>query len=119
MHDVELVKVFDTGDDLMEKFEGLWLLHSLILDDVVEKLATISILHDEVQLLGRLDDFIELDNVRVSDHLQDVDFSCDSFDIVNVLNLVFFENFDCYTFICKLMHSELDLAKSTFSDSFI
>ena len=46
MHNVELVEVFNTGNDLVEEFERLWLFHSLVLHDVVEELATVSVFHD-------------------------------------------------------------------------
>ena len=37
MHNIELVKVLDARDDLMEKLQGLRLLDSLVLYDIVEK----------------------------------------------------------------------------------
>ena len=46
MYDVELVEVFDTGNDLVEEFERLRLFHSLVLHDVVKKLATVGVFHD-------------------------------------------------------------------------
>ena len=94
MHDIELVEVFDSSNNLMEEFEGCGLLHSLVLDNEVKKLATISILHDQVELLRGFYDFIKLNDVWVPDHFQDVDFSCNSFDIINVLDFIFFKNFD-------------------------
>ncbi len=39
VHDIELVKILDTGDYLVEKFDGQWLFDSLILDDEVKKLT--------------------------------------------------------------------------------
>ena len=65
---VELVEVFYASNDLVEEFEGRGLFYPLVLDDVVEKLASVRILHDQVELLWGLDDFIKLNDVRVSDH---------------------------------------------------
>ena len=69
MHDVQLVKVLDSCDYLMEKFKSLRLFDSLIFNNVIEQFTSIRILHDQVKLFGRLYDFIKLDYVWVSDHL--------------------------------------------------
>jgi len=69
MHDIQLVKILNSCDNLVEKLQGLWLFDSLILDDVIKKFTTIRILHYQVQLFRRLNDFIKLDYVWVSDHL--------------------------------------------------
>jgi len=69
MDDVELVEVLDTSDYLVEELDGLRFFDPLVLDDVIEKLSPTCILHDQVQLFRRLDDFIKLDDVWVPDHL--------------------------------------------------
>ena len=45
--------------------------HGLLLgfDNVVEELASLHVLHDEEELLGGLDDFVELDDAGVADQL--------------------------------------------------
>jgi len=48
-----------------------------------------------------------------------MNFSCDSFNIVDVLNLVFFEDFYSDPFIRQFMHTELDFAEGSLSNSFI
>jgi hypothetical protein len=40
-----------------------------MLHDKIEKLSTAGILHDQVQLLGRLDNLVQLDDIRMPDHL--------------------------------------------------
>ena len=119
MDDVELMEVFNTSDDLVEEFEGLRLLNTLVLHDIVEELTSIRIFHDQIELLWRLNDFVKLDDVWVSNHFENMDFSRNSFNIINILDLVFFENFNRHSFIRKLMDTELDLAESAFSDGFI
>ena len=71
------VQVFDTGEDLIEEAAGLRILQSPLFDDVVEQFAPGSILHDQEQLLARLDNLIELHDVRVSHDLQDVNLAHD------------------------------------------
>ena len=58
MDDVKFMKVLDSCDYLMEELEGLRLFDSLILDDIIEKFTSVSILHDQVQLLWSLNDLI-------------------------------------------------------------
>ena len=119
MHDVQLVKILHSGDDLVKEFEGLRLLNTLVLDDVVEELASIRILHDKIELLWRLNDFVQLDDIGMANHLQNMDFPCNSLNIIDILDLVFFENFDRHSFTGKLMHTKFDLAECAFSDRFI
>ena len=51
MHDAELVNVLDAGEDLGVHLAGLWLLQSPIFDDVLEKLAARTVLHDQVEVV--------------------------------------------------------------------
>lgn len=55
MNDAKLMKVFNACYDLMEEFASLCLFDSLVLHDVVKELASTCILHDQVELLGCLD----------------------------------------------------------------
>ena len=48
-----------------------------------------------------------------------MDLSCDSFDIINVLNLVFLKNLDGHTLVCQLVHAQFHLTKGALSDSFV
>ena len=78
----------------MEEFHSLWLFDSLILNYVLEKLATASVFHYQVKLLWSFYNFIKLDNVRMPNQLKDVDFSGYSLNVGNVLNFVFFKYFN-------------------------
>ncbi len=40
MNDIQFVQVFDTSNDLVEETTGLWFLDSLVLNNVIEKLAS-------------------------------------------------------------------------------
>lgn len=88
------MEVLDACDNLVKELLGLRLLHSLILYDVIEELAAARILHDQVELLGSLDDLIELDDVRVPYELEDVNFPRYPLNIAHILNLLLFEDFD-------------------------
>jgi hypothetical protein len=65
MNDIELMNVLDTTNDLLEYFTGLRLRDSAImkgllfaLNDIIEELSALHVLHDEKQLLWSLDDFV-------------------------------------------------------------
>ena len=53
---------------LLEEFTGFHFWQGLFFNYVVEEFATRDILHDEEQLLGCFDDFVELDDEGVADH---------------------------------------------------
>ena len=90
------MKVLNATDYLLEELARLGLLQLLLLDNVVEKLAATHKLHNEEQLLRRLDNLEELDDVRMPDKLQDVNLSCDSLDIGLAGDLALFKYFYRY-----------------------
>lgn len=51
-------------------------------------------LHDQVKLRLCFDDFIKLDNVRMSNDLQYVNFPGDTLDIIDIFNFGLFKDFD-------------------------
>lgn len=52
-------------------------------------------LHDQVKLGLCFDDFIKLNDVRMSNNLQDMNFSGDTLNIINIFNFGLFKDFDC------------------------
>ena len=65
MNYAKLMEVLDSRDDLLVKLASLRFFQALVLDDVVEELSAWDILSDKVELLWRLNDFVELNNVGV------------------------------------------------------
>ena len=61
----------------------------------IEKLTAIAVLHDHVKFFFGFDDFIKLNDIRMPDFFQDFDFSCNSFDILLIMNFVFLKDFNC------------------------
>ena len=51
---VELVNILNAGQNLLKEAGALWLLDAPLRNNVVKQLPTTGILHDEVQLLRRL-----------------------------------------------------------------
>ena len=85
-----LVEVFDSVYELSEKLGSLGLFESLFLEDELKKFALWDVLHDQKKLFGGFDDFVKLNDIRVSHLLQNVDFSGDSFNISDVIDFTFF-----------------------------
>ena len=116
MHNSELVNVLYAGDDLLEEPGCLLLLQTFSVDDVVEQLPALCILHDEVQLLGGLDDFVELDQVGMPNDFQNVDLPSHSFNVGHVGYFLLFEYFDGHLFACEDVGAFLYLPEGAFPD---
>jgi hypothetical protein len=72
------VDLFQAGYDLMEKAASLSLSNASACDNVIEEFTATAILHDEIQLLRRLNDFVKLDDMWMLNQLQDMNLSCDT-----------------------------------------
>ena len=59
---------------------------------------------------------VELDDVRMSDYLQDVDLSRHPVDIRLVLDLVFLKNLDGDLLACDQMRAEAHLTESALAE---
>jgi hypothetical protein len=94
MHDAKFMEVFNAADDLLEKFACLWFLELLLLHDVVKEFTSTHELHNQEELFRGLDDLEQLDNVGMSDHLEDVNFTRDALDICVTNDFRLFKNFD-------------------------
>ena len=81
-------------------------------------------LHDQVKFGLCFNDFIKLNNVRMSDYLQNVNFSCDALYVIDIFNFGFFEDFHSdlnfirtahasYLLISMNVYALFDLAESS------
>ena len=61
--------------------------------NIVKELTSIGIFHDHVKFLFGLNNFVELDNVGMTNFLEDFDLSGDSLNILLIVNLILFQNF--------------------------
>ena len=84
------MQVLDTANNLLEELACFLFFELLLLYNVVEELAPAHVLHNEVELLGGLDDLKKLDDVGVPDQLEDIDLSCYSLDVCLLCDLAFF-----------------------------
>jgi hypothetical protein len=75
--------VLNARDKFKVELASLLLRKSITLDNIVEQLATIAVLHDHV---------IQLNNIWMSDLLQDLDFPRDSLNILLIVDFIFFQD---------------------------
>ena len=116
MTHLNLMQVLDTSQDLMEEAAGLSVLQTALLYNVIEELATRGILHDQKQLLARLDYFIKLHDVGVANDFQDMDFSHDTRNVRLVLNHIFLKDLDSHLLMSQLMDTLSDFAECALAD---
>ena len=77
MDDHVAVAVLDAARDLLEEVARLVLDEPPLLDDVVEELPPLDVLHDHVDVGGRLDHLVEADDVGVAEEAEDLDLAAD------------------------------------------
>ncbi len=57
--------IMDGRENLSEKASGFFFLDPLVCNDVIKQLASVGMLHYDVDLLGSLDYIVDLDDVRM------------------------------------------------------
>lgn len=88
---------------------GKWLL--FLLSDVVEELSSCAILHDEEEILGCLNDLVELDEMWVANQFEDVYLAGDTLDVRNVHYLLLLQHLHCHLLTRPLVDCQLHLAE--------
>lgn len=89
---------------------------SVSVNNEVEQLSSLCELHYQVELVFSLDNFIQLDDTRMSDRLQNFNLSDDPIHVIIVLDFVFFKYFDCDFLSCDDVDSVSDLAEGPLTD---
>jgi hypothetical protein len=93
------MNVLDSTDDLPEIKLGLFFCDFVILDKVIQ-FALRSEFHDDKNIIGGIEDFIQFDDVGVVDELEDLDLSFDFGDHVFVFHFFFVNYFDSNSDAC-------------------
>lgn len=94
MDHINFVNVFNSSQDLLEEFAGLLFSNLLLLHNVIKQFPSTSVLHYQIQLARGLDDLIQLDNIRMPQFFQNLNFLGNPHYIRVILDLCFFENFN-------------------------
>lgn len=94
MSDAQISQVLNTCNKLLEDPACLFFLQFLFCCYEIKELSIATMLHDQVKLRLCFDDFIKLDNVRMSNDLQYVNFPGDTLHIIDIFNFGLFKDFD-------------------------
>jgi hypothetical protein len=84
------VQMLYTLHYLTEEFSRIDIIDAAILHDVVEKLTSVRMFHDEVQFTFSLDNLIQLNDPGMPNLLKNFDLSCYTVYIHLILNLILF-----------------------------
>ena len=83
---------------------------------VVKQLTAAAIFHYHVKLLFGFNNLIELNDVWMSDLLENFDFPGDPFNVLLIIDLVLLKNLDGYFFNGKSVLNQFDLSESTLAE---
>mmetsp|Transcript_26940 Transcript_26940/g.75743 ORF Transcript_26940/g.75743 Transcript_26940/m.75743 type:complete len:310 (-) Transcript_26940:208-1137(-) len=111
------VAVLDSRNDLVEEVAGLVSRQASFGHDVIEQLSSGNVLDDEEDIGGRVDDFVESDDVRVRAQVQDVDLALDLFLHAKLLDLGLVQDLHRDLVPRDHMGCQFDLSKGTDSQT--
>lgn len=94
MDNLVTMAILDCTNDLLKESPCLIFFHASLVDNVIEELAT-CVFNDHDDISWSSDDLVELDDMRVSEDLEVLDFSLDSRGHVHVLNLSAVDDLHC------------------------
>lgn len=109
--DATLVNVLDTRDQLLIHAAGCLLVQALVRHNVVKELSILAVLHDQEKLTFSFNDFKQLDHVRVTDFLQNLDLSRYPLDVLLVLDPRLLQYLNCHLLVRERMDGQLNLAE--------
>ena len=88
----QLVQILHSCDELPKELTGLMLLQPFLFYYQFEELPLRDVLHHQEELLGSLDDLVQLDHVGMPNLLKDVDFPGHSLHVSHVGNATFLQH---------------------------
>ena len=94
MNNVARMAIVDAIHNLMEKTNSIAFLDATMGHNIIKQFTPRRIAHDEENILGRIHDLIQLDDVWMIDLLEDVNFTRHTLYIGRVDYTVFFQDFD-------------------------
>ena len=116
MYNAKLRNILNSSNYLLVNSTCFLFIKSFLRNNVIKKFSTLSILHNQIKSLFGLNNLVHLNNIRMSDYLQNMYFPCNSFDISDVLDFVFFQDFDSNLFIGLDMDAFLYLSEGSLSN---
>ena len=118
MDNAKLSKVCESRDELLEQLAGFFLLELVLAGDKTEQLAIATVLHDKEEFVRRLNSLVQLDDVRMADHFQNVDLARDTLHVVNISDLAFVEDLNGYFLVGQHVYTFLNFTEGTLTERF-
>lgn len=118
MNNTQLMQVLNSSNNLLKILTSLSFPQSLHPNNLIKKFALRYILHNQKQLFGCFDNLVELDDVGVSDLLQNVYLAGHSLHVRDIRDLALFEDFYCYFLLGLVMDAQLHFAECALSEIF-
>jgi hypothetical protein len=118
MHNPKLTQVANRFNQLLEQSTRFFLFQLPATCDIAEELTVTTVFHDDKQIGGSLYDFVHLDDVWVTNKLQNVEFTGDSFDICYFSDLALVEDLYCNLLFGEKMDSFLYFPERSLAQSF-
>ena len=116
----KLVQIVDSVNDLVKEPASLPLSQPkmktillFLVRNIVKQLSSWTVLHNQKQVFGSLNYFVELNEIGMSYKFKDVDFPAHSFYIANICYLLFFQYFNRHFLLRQLMDGQFYFSKST------
>lgn len=107
--------ILDSTDDLFKHFTGFLLIHFLLADNIVKQLTIFHVLHYQKEMFRCFNDFIKLDDVRMSNQFQDVNLPTNSLHICYIHDTILLQNFDGYLFAGGKMGGQFNFSECSFA----
>lgn len=111
MRDVQPVQILYGVEDLIEDASGCTLLEADLVGHHSEEFSLLGVLSDDVDVVGSLDNFVEVDDVGVPHLLHDLHLPLDADLVVLILDGLLVDDFDGHLFASGEVLGLLDFAE--------
>ena len=108
--------ILDASYQLLIELTSFFFVQSLVFNNIIEKFPAVSVLHDQIKVSRSFYYLIKLDDIWVSYHLQDMNFSRHPLNIRDITNFFLPQNFDCYFQSSLVFSTKLDFSKSALAN---
>ena len=113
------MEMFNSLKNLIEEICGIYIIHSVVFNDVIKQLTSIGVLHDQVKFILCLDDLVELNDPWVPNLFQDSYLSSNPINVHLIRDFWFFQDLYCNFLLGDSLNSQFYFSECTFSKLFV
>ena len=118
MSDAFWMKEIHACNDLTIELKSFPFRKSVLLHNIIKEFSPAGILHDKINIALGFNNFIEFNNIWMSNSFQNSDFSDHSFDICLVSNPVLLKDFHGNQLSTLSVFTKFDISKCSFTKFF-